>query len=403
MARLTTTLLGRRLLGRRLLGRKLLGRKLLGGLFLVLGSTGIAWSTPQVPDDDALVLAELPPGARHESAPARELAGARFDVALPLAQFYIARSRASGDLRYLGYAEAVLAPWARRNPVAPAVRVLEATILQSRHAFDAALQQLELALRAQPDDAQAWLTRATVLRVQGRYADAMASCGRLADRADAAVTALCQQSIAGLTGRLRPAYTALVALPLQQLSAEARAWRYSELGEMAERLGDDAAAEHWFTEGLQLDADDLYMRAAYADLLLRQARAAEALQLLTGYESMEPMLLRIVIAQQLLGDRRDAANRAVLSGAFDVEQQRGEAVHRREQARFLLDVEQQPAAALAAAQENWRVQREPDDVLILLRSAQAAHRPDAAAPALQFLQQQQLEDVRIAPYQRELR
>lgn len=380
-----------------------LATTLLGGLLLVLGSTRAAWSTPHVPDSDARVLAELPVGARHESAPARELTRTRLDVALPLAQFYVARSRASGDLRYLGYAEALLQPWVSRPTVPPAVLVLEATILQSRHAFDAALHQLDVALQAQPDDAQAWLTRATVLRVQGRYVDAMASCGHLAEKADAAVTELCQQSIAGLTGNLRPAYMALAALPRQQLAAEARAWRYSELGEMAERLGDDAAAEHWFTEGLQLAADDLYMRAAYADLLLRNARAAETLQLLTGYESMEPMLLRIVIAQQLLGDSRDAANRAVLSGAFDVEQQRGEAVHRREQARFLLDVEQQPAAALAAAQDNWRVQREPDDALILLRSAQAAHQPAAAAPVLLFLQQQRLEDVRLASYQREPR
>ncbi len=370
----------------------------LGVLLLALGSAGVAWSTPRLPGSDAQVLAELPVGARHESAPARELTRARLDIALPLAQFYVARSRASGDLRYLGYAEALLAPWTRRTQVPPAVLVLEATILQSRHAFDAALQQLDLALQAQPDDAQAWLTRATVLRVQGRYAAAIASCAHLADKADAAITELCQQSIAGLTGNLRPAYTLLAALPRQQLAAEARAWRYSELGEMAERLGDDAAAEHWFREGLQLAADDLYTRAAYADLLLRHARAAETLQLLAGYESMEPMLLRIVIAQQLLGDGREAGNRAVLSGAFEVEQQRGEAVHRREQARFLLDVEQQPAAALVAAQDNWRVQREPDDALILLRSAQAAHQPAAAAPVLQFLQQQRLEDVRLEAY-----
>jgi hypothetical protein len=94
---------------------------------------------------------------------------------------------------------------------------------------------------------------------------------------------------------------------------EARAWRYSELGEMAERLGDDQAAEHWFREGLQLAPEDFYMRAACADLLLRQRRAAETLQLLAGYESMEPMLLRIAIAQQLLGQGGSAPGRAMLA------------------------------------------------------------------------------------------
>jgi tetratricopeptide (TPR) repeat protein len=364
---------------------------------------GVAWSEPRVPGSDAQVLAELPVGARHQSAPARELSRSRLDIALPLAQFYVSRSRATGDLRYLGYAEAMLQPWTRQASVPPAVLVLEATILQSRHAFDAALGQLDLALQLQPDNAQAWLTRATVLRVLGRYDEAAASCARLALQADAGINALCKESLRGLTGHLQSAYAALVALPLQEMPPEARAWRYSELGEMAERRGDDPAAEHWFREGLQLAPEDFYMRAACADLLLRQRRAAETLQLLAGFESMEPMLLRIVVAQQLLGQGDSALSRARLASAFDVEQQRGEAVHRREQARFLLDVAQQPEGALAAAQENWRVQREPDDLLILLRSAQAAHRPDAARPALMFMQQQQLEDVRLEPYRQELR
>jgi tetratricopeptide (TPR) repeat protein len=357
-----------------------------------------AWAAPYTPRSDAQVLAELPPGTSHSSTSTRQLAHARLDVALPLAQFYISRTRGSGDLRYLGYAEALLAPWLRQSPRLPAVLVLDATIQQSRHAFGAALSELDQALRAQPDNAQAWLTRATVLRVLGRYDEALSSCGRLAAAADASITSLCQQSLLALSGHLHAAYAAVVALPQQTLPIEVRAWRYSELGEMAERLGDDAAAEHWLREGLQLSPDDIYMRTACADLLLRHARAADALQLLAGYESMEPMLLRIAIAQKMLGDPRSAQTRSGLSNAFALEAQRGDAVHRREQSRFLLDIEQQPAAALAAAQANWEVQREPDDLLILMRSARAARRPDAAAAALQFLQQWQLQDVRLEPY-----
>jgi hypothetical protein len=118
--------------------------------------------------------------------------------------------------------------------------------------------------------------------------------------------------------------------------------------------------------------------------------------LLSGKESMEPMLLRIAIAHRLLQDNLSAQADALLAEAFHLEEQRGDAVHRREQARFFLDVEPQPLAALAAAQENWRVQREPDDLLILLRAAQAAHQPQAGQPARQFQQQQGLEDARLA-------
>lgn len=366
-------------------------------MLLALTLIGTVRGSPHIPANDAQVLAELPAGARHTGA-STAITATRLDIALPLAQFDISRARATGDLRFLGYAEAILSPWMNQPTVAPEVLVLDATILQSRHAFGASLLELDRALKVRPDDAQAWLTRATVLRVLGRYDEAMASCRRLAIAADPAITILCEQSLLGLTGHLQSAYAAITALAQQALPPEARAWRYSELGEMAERLGKDSAAEHWFREGLQLAPGDFYMRAACADVLLRHGRASETLQLLAGYESMEPMLLRIAIAHRLLHAAASPRAEAVLSSAFDVEQQRGEAVHRREQARFLLDVDQQPLAALAAAQENWQVQREPDDILIMLRAAQAAHRPAAAVPALLFLKQSGLEDTRLDPY-----
>src|SRR5271155_4037609 len=109
---------------RRYRGR-LLSAALLGSMLLLIASIDVAWSTPGVPSSDAQVLAELPVGARHESIPERELSRSRLDIALPLAQFYVSRSRASGDLRYLGYAESVLRPWIQNAPVPPAVLVLE--------------------------------------------------------------------------------------------------------------------------------------------------------------------------------------------------------------------------------------------------------------------------------------
>jgi len=47
---------------------------------------------------------------------------------------------------------------------------------------------------------------------------------------------------------------------------------------------------------------------------------------------------------------------------------------------------------------NWQVQREPDDVLILLRAARAAGQPAAASEAVQFVAAHRLRDVRLTPY-----
>lgn len=365
-----------------------------GGVLVGILWTFAAVADPFTPGSDAEVLASVPPGASHSSAAARDRAAGRLDAALPLAQFYIRQARDTGDLRFLGYADATLANWRNHTPVIPAVLVLDATILQTRHAFPAALAQLERALQASPGDAQAWLERATVLRVLGRYAEARESCRHVAG-SDAHVAELCEQSVRALQGELDAAYLAVEALPAQSMVEEARAWQYSLLGEMATSRGDAPAAERWFAAALRLRPADAYTLAAYADLLLSEGRPSAVLGLLAGRESIEPLLLRVAIAQQRLKYPRLPASRALLAGAFAVEEQRGEMVHRREQARYCLDVVEDVPAALRAAQLNWGVQREPADALLLLRAARAAAQPALAAPATEFLRRNGTQDVRF--------
>src|SRR6202161_374923 len=139
---------------------------------LTVGRASAALAAAYLPTGDTAVLAELSAGTRYADVSARRLARSRVDVAIPLAQFYIQQSRLSGDLRYLGYAEAVLAPWVKQTPPTPTVLVLQATLQQSRHEFSASLDTLDHALAVRPDDAQALLIRATVLRVLGRYPEA---------------------------------------------------------------------------------------------------------------------------------------------------------------------------------------------------------------------------------------
>ncbi len=74
---------------------------------------------------------------------------------------------------------------------------------------------------------------------------------------------------------------------------------------------------------------------------------------------------------------------------------RGDTVHRREEARFTLDLLHQPDRALDLARANWDVQREPADARILLETALAAGHPDAAAPALAWQRDNHVQDARL--------
>src|SRR3984885_850261 len=172
----------------------------------------LAHAGPYAPGSDSTVLAELPAGTHYADVSARRLAQGRVDVAIPLAQVYIQQSRLTGDLRYLGYAEAVLTPWVRKSPAVPAALVLQATVQQSRHEFSAALSTLDRALAARPNDPQALLTRATILRVLGRYSEAGASCDQFARWVEPRLATLCIQGLRGLNGHLESAYAALFPL-----------------------------------------------------------------------------------------------------------------------------------------------------------------------------------------------
>src|SRR5438034_2128905 len=148
------------------------------GFWVVAWLAAGAHAAPFVPPDDAQVLEHLP---GRNTAQFRELkslqaaaAQAPNDLtrAAALATGYIRASRVEGDPRFLGYAQAALAPW-WKDPAAPTpVLLLRATILQSSHQFTPALADLGRVLEREPKHAQALLTRATVLTVMGRYRDA---------------------------------------------------------------------------------------------------------------------------------------------------------------------------------------------------------------------------------------
>lgn len=361
-------------------------------------------ATPYLPASGNQVVETL---ARRADPVQRELQALRgalrarpdnLALATSLAQRYIALGRAETDPRYLGYAQAALAPWWSLPAPPPQVRLLRATLLQSTHHFDAALADLELVVAAEPLNAQAWLTRATVLTVRGDYAGATASCARLSAVANELVTATCIASIGALTGRALKSEQ-LLELTLQRggdrAAPELQVWTLTLLAEMAQRRGDAALAETRFLRALALSPRDSYLQGAYADFLLEQRRPAPVLALLKDQTRIDALLLRRALAlQQTPGARRELdADVNELGARFNAAMQRGDTVHQREQARFALYLRHDPRAALALARLNWEVQKEPADARIYLDAAAQARDLDAARPVLAWLARNRTENV----------
>jgi tetratricopeptide (TPR) repeat protein len=342
---------------------------------------------------DGEVLVQVPARRRDPIAAERARLRRALDAnprdlptAARLARMLVAAARASGDPRFLGRAEAALRPWWDEAGPPVEALLLRATIRQSRHEFEAALADLDRLVAAAPDDPQAWLTRAVVLGVRGRYREGLASCARLEALASPLVVAACRGPLLGVTGRTREAAAALAAAARFARTSVEVAWAEAVRADLELWSGDARAAEARLRRLLARDPNDGAARAALADLYLDDGRAAEAAALADGREEDDGLLLRRALARVAQGADAgaDPAVRA-MTARFQAARLRGDPVHQREEARFVLAVAGDPARALRLAAQNWTIQREPADARVLLEAAAAAGQPDAAAPALAWL------------------
>lgn len=361
-------------------------------------------AAPFTPRSDAQVLATVP--ARASDPRARELQALReawraaprdAGAAVRLARRYFDEVAASGDPRYVGYAEAALQPWWNEAAPPPAVRVLRAMVHQFDHRFAPALADLDGALRDDPAHGPAWAWRTAILMVRADYAEARRSCEAMAPLTTPLIAAACRAQVDAATGRAAAAAAGLRAAlaAAGDAAPEERLWALTRLAETEERRGENAAAEAAFRAGLATGVPDVYLQAAYADFLLDRGRAAEVLALLKDGGRADVLLLRLAIAAKATRDPRAAAFEQELAARFDAARQRGDTTHRKEESRFVLALQGDAARALVLARENWAVQREPADARILLEAAVSARDAAAAQPVLDWMKASGIESVAL--------
>lgn len=386
--------------------RKKYGAPCLASLALVL-ITAPAWAgdhrTPYTPASADVVLQHVPassdPRVRRFDQLRADAKSHPADMkrALKLADAYIDYGRSTGDARYLGRAMAVVAPWMRHKPAPVPAMLVHATILQSRHFFQAAREELKALLARDPGNAQAWLTLATVAVVQGDYATANHACVNLANAGGDFYGQLCTSQLRAVDGRAQQAYVllSLIENPGPEAPAAVKAYIEGLMADAATYLGKPAEAEAHFKAALQLAPGDNFLLADYGDFLLDQHRPRDVIALVKDYTQSDTSFLRMVYAEAALGSPRAQGDIAEMQARFAAMDRRGSHVYRREEAGFELYLRHDPASALKLAEQNWTVQRAPKDMRIFLEAALAAHRPEAAQPVLTLIGHSHLQDPAI--------
>ena len=368
-------------------------------LALVTGTSGAAVLTPH---SDAEVIETLPAatGSRAEDRKLRrQWAASPNDPALAveLSRRYLAQARNAGDPRFAGQALAVLQAWPEPGKAPDDVLLMQATLQQYLHEFDLSAHWLEMLVKRQPRQAQAWLTLATVRRVQGRYAASDAACVGLAAAGGGLHARACQAENQSLRGDVDAARATLSELLSSvQLPAGIRNWLLTTLAEVESRAGRARPAEQAYLAALSA-TPDAYTSLSYADFLFEQERVAEALGQLKGQPRTDAVLLRLA----MFGTRLKSVDGA--RDAAEVRQRMAQAAlrpdvrttHAREQAMFALWVDGKPERALELARVNVRHQREPLDVLLLAQAAQAAKSAAGLREAGKIRDEMGLHDSRL--------
>ncbi len=323
------------------------------------------------------------------------------DLALRVAQLYMARARSESDPRFLGQAQAALGTWWSQSEPPVSVLLLRATIRQSNHDFKNARLDLEQAVKREPANAQAWLTLATVQQVTGDLKGSATSCGKLVSLTARLISTTCQAAVDGARGQAAQAFDAIKTVmaepdPARGANVGVRTWALTLQAELAERLARPVDAEKLYRTSLALDPADAYTIAAYSDFLIDAGRAKDVLALIPATTRVDTLLLRRAVAAKLAASPDAAVVAADLGERFSASRSRGDRIHLREEARFMLAIKNSPDEAVNLARDNWDVQKELLDARILLEAALAARQPKAARDVVSWVSTNQVQSEKLS-------
>lgn len=354
-------------------------------------------ATPFIPLNDDEVIEVLPSIARNRPV-AVPIAKEQIDPlrAADIARQAITLARSTGDNRYWGRAQSVLAPW-WDHPNAPVdLAVLQATVQQGRHEFAASRKVLVAALTRQPGHAQGWLNLAALERLSSNYGQSLAACQEVARAGQAFYAQACVLETQSLLGQHSLVHRTLEQQAAQASSTEQQSWLLSLLAESLERAGQDSRASTAYQRSLSAQPD-LYTAIAFSDLLLRTGMPSAALNALKNYPDTDAVVLRRAISLRATGDERWQQLYGSLQQRVLDLKRRGDDItlHGRELAMSALWLEDDPKRALVLARQNLLLQREPVDWLVAVMAAQKANDPQALADLVAQVGNTGLKDQRL--------
>jgi tetratricopeptide (TPR) repeat protein len=364
-------------------------------VFTLLFATFAFGATPRDfrPHNDGEVIEVL--AAKTKSQPTTE------QEAVLQAKVALQSSRVLQDPRYLGRARSLLQPWWSKTDASEELQVLRATIEQSLHLFVDARKTLTNITQQYPKNLQTWLTLASLDRLAGNYASALASCKQVASVATSSTEKvygeLCIADIQCQLSNSSIPFRALLAnMNRMRLNTQLLAWGYSLLAECEERADQPDKALDAYRFSLARDPDS-YTAISYVDALLRRKQPEKAMQVLATLSKSDSVLLRLAHAMRMRNMPQWKMIQGDITQRFAESTLRGDdpKQHARERAYAALWLSDDLKEAVAQATVNIGFQKEAIDWLILFESIESARDDVAFKRYKSLLQSTGLRDSRL--------
>lgn len=308
------------------------------------------------------------------------------------------------EQRAYGHTLAILQRWPAQQEKTAIIHILYASVLQHEHQFKEALSHLDAALIKDPSNAQAWLMRAQINLVIADYDTARENCNVLSTLVQPAIAINCLAQVDALTGNAQRSLDIVENLlsDNRDLSLQDYAELFTSAASFAARLGKVEDAIRYYQTTLQIAPEQPYVLVHFGQLLLDQSRYNDVIALFaTRDERSLPDEQKILYTRALSmsGEAQDIdhanALKASLEERFDAAFKRQEALPNKAYAQFALYLGNDPKSALTAARENWALQKEPSDTLLLALAAQANDAQAVITVLALWVDAHSIEDVRL--------
>jgi hypothetical protein len=315
-------------------------------------------------------------------------------------------ARQYADPRFYGYTEALIAPWLITSGSSndkPPLKILlvQAIIEQAKHNFNDALTLLDTILTEDPGNSQALLTRASLLQVMGKYAQASQDCKALVGTIPNSISFPCIASVASMNGQLAKSYSLLKKIAehttgsLTTVDTSQKRWLLVLLGDMADRLGDTRASQSYLMAATHCLCADSYANEAYADFLIQQKEYIKMIDFSNQVAPTIGMMVRQNLAYSQINDPKASIVAKKIGNLFFQAKSRKGIQHYREQAYYALYVEKNMTNALVLSKINWQRQKEPLDFRLYLQAALHTKSTTDINLITRWMQINKLEDVHL--------